>query len=54
MPRSDYIALLEQRLSPARLQHSLSVSHTAVALARQYGADEKKAQLAGLLHDYAR
>jgi len=51
---TDYIDVLEHRLSPMRLQHSLAVSQTAVILAKRYGADENKAQLAGLLHDYAR
>ena len=51
---TDYVFLLKRRLSPARLKHSLAVSHMAVALAKHYGADEKKAKLAGLLHDYAR
>ena len=50
----NYSSLLEQRLSPRRFQHSLGVSHTAARLAKHYGGDEKKAQLAGLLHDYAR
>lgn len=51
---TDYSSVLEQRLSSERLRHSMAVSDTAVALAKHYGADEKKAQLAGLLHDYAR
>lgn len=54
MLSSDYSFLLEQRLSPRRFQHSLAVSHTAAKLAKHYGADAEKAQLAGLLHDYAR
>lgn len=52
--REDYALLLKQRLSSRRLQHSLAVGQTAATLAEQYGADIEKAQLAGLLHDYAR
>lgn len=43
---------LEERLDPYRYNHSLSVSDTAVALAKAYGVDERKARLAGLLHDW--
>lgn len=43
---------LEQRLKPKRFEHSKSVSEMAVELARAYGADVRKARLAGLLHDW--
>lgn len=43
---------LKQRLDPQRYEHSLSVSDMAVRLARAYGVDERKARLAGLLHDW--
>lgn len=43
---------LAQRLGHNRFEHSLSVSKMAVDLARAYGVDEKKARLAGLLHDW--
>lgn len=43
---------LQQRLDPRRYEHSLSVSDMAVKLARAYGVDERKARLAGLLHDW--
>jgi len=45
---------LKEVLSPKRFKHSLGVMETAVKLAEQYGADVKKAELAGLLHDCAR
>lgn len=41
-------------LSPKRFKHSLGVMETAVKLAERYGADKRKAELAGLLHDCAR
>jgi len=53
----DYIELTAQlatRLSPKRLQHSINVSKTADALAKQFGCNREKAKLAGLLHDLAR
>ncbi|MEG0323216.1 MAG: bis(5'-nucleosyl)-tetraphosphatase (symmetrical) YqeK [Raoultibacter sp.] len=43
---------LKQRLDQKRFEHSLSVSQMAVELARAYGVDERKARLAGLLHDW--
>ncbi len=43
---------LEGRVKPKRYRHSLGVSETAGELARRYGVDERKARLAGLLHDW--
>ncbi len=37
---------------PRRLAHCKSVAHTASYLAHVYGADEKQAYVAGLLHDW--
>ena len=45
-------ARLEKRLDAPRFEHSLSVSDMAATLARAYGVDERKARLAGLLHDW--
>jgi len=49
--RQKYTELLRSRLSDYRFRHSLCVAEEAVRLARMYGADEEKAELAGLLHD---
>lgn len=43
---------LKTRLKPKRYEHSLSVAHMAVVLARAYGVDERRARIAGLLHDW--
>jgi predicted HD superfamily hydrolase involved in NAD metabolism len=45
---------LKANLKPKRYQHSLGVRDTAGKLANRYGADEKKARLAGLIHDCAK
>lgn len=45
-------AELEGRVGPRRFKHSLGVADTAGELARAYGADERAARLAGLLHDW--
>ena len=38
-------------LKPKRMAHVLGTEETAVRLARRYGADEKEARIAALLHD---
>lgn len=45
---------LSKRLGEKRYRHSLGVMETAVFLAHRFGVDEKKARLAGLLHDCGR
>lgn len=49
--KTQYIDLLRSRLKESRFLHSLNVAESAVRLARQFGANEDKAYLAGLLHD---
>jgi predicted HD superfamily hydrolase involved in NAD metabolism len=46
--------LLAARLSPDSLEHCERVASTAVVLAVRFGVDPSDAELAGLLHDYAR
>jgi predicted HD superfamily hydrolase involved in NAD metabolism len=56
-PTIDVNAALDiarSALSAQRLRHSLGVAEVAARLARQHGADPERAQVAGLLHDYAR
>jgi len=45
---------IEKSLDSKRYEHTLGVAYTAAALAMAYGADIKKAQIAGLLHDCAK
>ena len=45
---------LSYLLKPSRYKHSLGVMETAEKLAERFGADVKKAQIAGLLHDCAK
>lgn len=47
----QYIVLIKGRMGDKRFNHSIEVSKAAVRLARKYGADEEKAQIAGILHD---
>ena len=43
---------LEQRVTARRYNHSLGVVDACVMLAHIYGIDERKARLAGILHDW--
>ncbi len=45
---------LKENLSEERFIHSLSVAKTAKKMAKEFSVDEKKAELAGLLHDCAK
>ena len=45
---------LSYLLKPSRYKHSIGVMETAAQLAMRFGADVKKAQIAGLLHDCAK
>lgn len=45
---------IEQHLKATRLKHTYSVAEEAVKLAKQYGEDPQKAELAALCHDMVR
>ncbi len=49
--RQQILDLLRQLLSDEKYTHSLGVEKTAIELAHIYHMDEKKAGLAGLVHD---
>lgn len=51
MTECDYKSIIRPLLGDRRYHHSICVSKEAVRLAKMYGADEKKAQIAGILHD---
>lgn len=48
------LALIESRLSLRRYEHSVQVARVARKMARDFGLDEEKAYITGLLHDYAK
>jgi predicted HD superfamily hydrolase involved in NAD metabolism len=54
MDREEALRVVKEQLTDHRYQHTLGVMETAIALAKQYGADEKKAELAAIFHDYAK
>lgn len=45
---------VQQILPKERYNHTLGVVQTAIALAKKYGINEEKAELAALVHDYAK
>lgn len=45
---------LKGALSEKRFMHSIGCAHCAIELAQKFGLDEKKAYVAGLLHDCAK
>ncbi|MDO4176325.1 MAG: bis(5'-nucleosyl)-tetraphosphatase (symmetrical) YqeK [Bacillota bacterium] len=45
---------LDNSLKATRMAHTKSVAEFAVKMAKQYGVDEQKAEIAALLHDMAR
>lgn len=51
MKINDYYELAKTTLSEKRYIHSKNVASAAVRLAKKYGADPVKAEVAGILHD---
>lgn len=54
MKKNYIIEWLRENLSEERFTHSLGTAKMAVNLAKKYGADENKAEIAALLHDCAK
>jgi len=54
MTRDEMIAKVSEMVDAERMAHSIGVAEMAVKLARKYGADEEKAEIAGILHDCAK
>lgn len=51
MKIDSYYELAEKRLGERRYNHSKNVAAAAVRLAKKYGEDPIKAEIAGILHD---
>lgn len=54
MERNEALSIVKKQLTERRYVHTIGVMETAIKLARKYGADEKKAELAAVFHDYAK
>lgn len=51
LPEEELKSVLKSRMNEHRYAHSLNVAERAVFLAEKNGADPKKAEFAGLVHD---
>ena len=51
---AEIMQRLQKELKDKRYRHTLGVESAAIALARRFGADEKEASIAALLHDVAK
>ncbi|KMY50873.1 bis(5'-nucleosyl)-tetraphosphatase (symmetrical) YqeK [Peribacillus loiseleuriae] len=54
MKREEALEIVKKQLTERRYVHTVGVMETAIELARQYGADVTKAELAAIFHDYAK
>lgn len=54
MDRDFALGIVKEQLTEHRYNHTLGVMETAIALSKKYQADEKKAELAAIFHDYAK
>jgi len=54
MDREQLIETVRTQMPEKRWQHTLGVMETAVVLARRFGADPLKADLAAIVHDYCK
>lgn len=54
MDRDRLMTAVKRELKDERFQHTLRVVETAKQLAKRFGADAKKAEIAAILHDYSK
>ncbi|SFC52558.1 putative HD superfamily hydrolase of NAD metabolism [Bacillus sp. 491mf] len=54
MDRKRALEIVKQQMRDKRYIHTIGVMETAIELAKQYGVDEKKAEMAAIFHDYAK
>lgn len=49
--KDEWFPIIQSRMTEKRYVHTLGVAETAMELAKIYGEDVQKAEIAGLLHD---
>jgi predicted HD superfamily hydrolase involved in NAD metabolism len=54
MNREKALRLVREQLTEHRYIHTIGVMDTSIELAKKYGVDENKAELAAIFHDYAK
>ena len=52
--KKEIIPYIEKHLKPSRLEHTMQVTKLAKEMAKRFGADVNKAEIAALLHDMAK
>lgn len=50
----ELIESVKKQMDERRLRHTLGVARTAKELAKRFGADPQKAEIAAILHDYCK
>ncbi|MEW4370690.1 bis(5'-nucleosyl)-tetraphosphatase (symmetrical) YqeK [Paenibacillus kandeliae] len=54
LTRDELIQSVSARMPEKRWRHTEGVMHSAILLAKRYGADPEKAEIAAILHDVAK
>ncbi|MGD6832171.1 bis(5'-nucleosyl)-tetraphosphatase (symmetrical) YqeK [Sutcliffiella halmapala] len=54
MNRDKALRIVREKLTERRYIHTIGVMDTSIELAKKYGVDENKAELAAIFHDYAK
>jgi predicted HD superfamily hydrolase involved in NAD metabolism len=54
MNREDMLEIVKKEMTEQRYLHTLGVVESSLYLAKQYGADLKKVEIAAIFHDYAK
>ncbi|WP_026674614.1 bis(5'-nucleosyl)-tetraphosphatase (symmetrical) YqeK [Alkalihalobacterium bogoriense] len=54
MEREEALEIVKAHLTEHRYTHTVGVMETAILLAKKYGQNKEKAELAAIFHDYAK
>ncbi|UFT97842.1 bis(5'-nucleosyl)-tetraphosphatase (symmetrical) YqeK [Radiobacillus kanasensis] len=54
MNRDEALAIVKPQLRTTRFEHTVRVTDTALELAKRFGGNLEKAELASIFHDYAK
>ncbi|WP_079708437.1 bis(5'-nucleosyl)-tetraphosphatase (symmetrical) YqeK [Paraliobacillus ryukyuensis] len=54
MERQEALDIVKKQLNQKRYDHTIRVTDTAIALAKQYQENEKSVEMAAIFHDYAK
>jgi len=54
MERNEALQIVKEQLTEQRYIHTVGVMEAAIMLAKRFGADPDKAELAAIFHDYAK